>query len=252
MHHLYLPDIGDSKWTASSFPRFRFGMVTTIISESNNSWLLNERDETWFSCLSNIVRKTQQRMFDKRIEYGTMASKFTPWVVARVMKNFNLARKRLVSGVTEDIFEVIRESSRTYVTVDMARKECSCRFWQEYQFPCVHACAAMMLRREDPLEYVVDYYLACHLREVYEPYSRTLDVAYLEPDGTLPPRIDRRRGRPKKIRIRNRSEFINDDSPIHCGICGGKGHNRRTYLRRSKQRIRNRLYDSSNGQADEL
>lgn len=208
------------------------------MSESSNSWVLEERDHTWFSCLAGVVRKTQQRMFDLREEYARMTTRFAPWVEAQVTKNFNLARKRKVAFVSTDVYEVMRKSSPTHAVVDLSARTCSCNFWHEYQYPCVHACAAIMVLKADPLDYVSDYYLTSHLREAFAPYSRPVDVSYYEPDGTLPPAIQKRKGRPRKIRIRNRSEYINDDSPYRCSSCQQTGHNVRTCERRRKQKTK--------------
>ncbi len=103
-------------------------MVTTSISESNNSWFLEEREDSWFGCLTSIVRKTQRQMCDLRAEYSMIATPFVPWVNARVTKNFKLGCKRLVSGVSDNVFEVMRESTRGYVAVDLSNRTCSCNF----------------------------------------------------------------------------------------------------------------------------
>jgi hypothetical protein len=109
-------------------------MVTTNISESSNSWLLNEREYSWFSCLTAIVRKTQQRMFDLRTEYSKLTTRFAPWVEAKVMKFYSIARKRLISCVSDNVYEVMRESTRIHAIVDIAKKTCSCNFWKEHQY----------------------------------------------------------------------------------------------------------------------
>lgn len=204
------------------------------MSEAANSWILDERDQTWFSCLSGIVRKSQQRMHAKRVEYRRMETVYVPWVEALVRKFTKMGRKRLISTVAYPLYEVKRNSTSTFAVVDIEERTCSCHFWSEHKYPCVHACAAIIFRGEEPVDYISDYYRTSHLQEVFAPYSHPVDVEYLVPDGTLPPSILKRRGRPKKVRIRNRSEYVNDDSPYRCSKCQKVGHNVRTCDRRGK------------------
>jgi hypothetical protein len=51
-------------------------------------------------------------------------------------------------------------------------------------------------------------------------------------DGLLPPITRGQAGRPKKVRLRNRSELQSEDSPIVFSDCGERGHNKRTCQRR--------------------
>jgi hypothetical protein len=60
-------------------------------------------------------------------------------------------------------------------------------------------------------------------------------VSDLSTENILPPIVRNMPGRPKKVRIRNRSEFMDpEDSRITCSECGENGHNKRTCLRRQR------------------
>jgi hypothetical protein len=57
---------------------------------------------------------------------------------------------------------------------------------------------------------------------------------------TLPPKssLKRQPGRPKKIRLRKRSKFSNnDESTIICSVCHQPGHNKRTCEIRKKLKV---------------
>lgn len=206
------------------------------MAESANSWILEDRENTWFGCLTGVVRRVQNRTCKLREEYTGLTVKSVPWVQAQVTKTIVFARKRRIAKVTGTLFEVMRESSRTNAVVELSDRTCSCGFWGEFHYPCVHACAAILSLRKDPLDFISEYYSTQKLHEVFKPFATPVDVAPVVSNGALPPDISKRRGRPKKIRIRNRSEYVNDDSPYHCGGCGGLGHNKRTCKRRADQK----------------
>ncbi|GLE11462.1 hypothetical protein PINS_up023904 [Pythium insidiosum] len=66
------------------------------------------------------------------------------------------------------------------------KTEFSCQFWQEHQYPCIQACAAIMRGRHDAFNYISDYYLASHLQEPLAPYAMPVDFSYYEPDDMFP------------------------------------------------------------------
>lgn len=215
----------------SKFPRPRFGHVTSNIAESSNSWILEERKGSWFECAVGIVRKLNSRAHTKRGEYTSVSQLHTPWLSARMDAAIKAGKRREVHPVSGEIFEVMRKDG-TNAVVNITLKECSCKVWQEYQYPCVHGCAAILFVGQDPLTYVSEYYSMSRLQSVFVEHVVPVDVSTLTNDESKPPHVPVKKGRPKKIRLRNRSECAPEDSTIHCSVCSRSGHNKRTCRRR--------------------
>jgi hypothetical protein len=158
-------------------------------------------------------------------------------LIVRVKKSTEGSRRRLVCPVTYLVDEMLRESDRRYAVVNLGKREHTCRLWQEQQYPCYHACAAIMSRKESPIHYIIHYYTIDALKRVFAPTAIPIDIALVTRDATLPPQIGKKCRRPKKVRLRSRSVYLNDDSPVHCSKCGQAGHNIRTCDRRQKQKM---------------
>ncbi|KAF0749716.1 hypothetical protein AaE_006946 [Aphanomyces astaci] len=73
------------------------------------------------------------------------------------MLNSTLRREVLDFG---ESCEVKRLSCNEYRTVNINKRTCSCKQWQEKQHPCVHGYAVILARRHDIAEYVHSVYRA--------------------------------------------------------------------------------------------
>ena len=111
---------------------------------------------------------------------------------------------------------------------------CSCGRWQEYGIPCRHAMAVFMWEKR-PREYCTKrtsyYHKYVSLKNLYEGNHTPVTINHLVPDGvTTPPPTTRQAGRPKKKRMRSKTEFFDnrEKSGKHCSFCGKPGHNRTT------------------------
>ena len=132
---------------------------------------------------------------------------------------------------------------RTHI-VNVPNRTCTCGKWQEYDYPCVDAFAYFRLYEERSYEYIIDKHVGKFYR--YETQHQLLAfsitpvvVDNLVKDGvTKPPATGEKRqaGRPKKTRIRSRSKFKSEDSPVICSLCHERGHNRLTCLARKEQK----------------
>ncbi|TMW62070.1 hypothetical protein Poli38472_009563 [Pythium oligandrum] len=245
----YLSSFEKENWVTCFVPRPRFGQVATNITETNNNWVQEEQTGSWFSSLQAIVRKLQTRAYSKRLEYASMEGDFVPWVAAKVKTNMAIGRQRRVVRVTGDIVEVARDSTRTHAIVTISLRNCSCNFWREYQYPCVHACAALLFVNRDPCCYIADYYRVDRLKRAYKHYGAPMESVYVEPDNTRPPDVERRRGRPGTA---DNSAYVNGESPVHCSLCGQEGHNRRTCVRRQSAPVRPEAADSAHVDTERL
>lgn len=224
--------IDPATWISAYFPRPRFGQLTSNISESSNSWILPERATSWLDCAQSIVRKVGVRMREKRDEYRHLQTKHIPCVNCRMENVIKAGKKRVVFALSDNIAEVQRRDG-TAAVVQIDKFSCSCRLWSEQQYPRVHACAALLANGQDPKDLISPYYETGRLQKAFASSVIPVDIKQLVHDRTQPPPVTPKRGRPKKIRLRNRSECASEDSPVHCKSCGVAGHNKRTCIRRS-------------------
>lgn len=133
-----------------------------------------------------------------------------------------------------------------FVTVDLEKRSCDYRVFDLTGIPCPHALAAIYDRRQQPVDYVSDFYK----REKYlTSYSFPLQALkgidywdYYDEEVLLPPDIPKKlRGKPKKLRRREEWEGGtqgNTDNTVekvqrwsskrvqHCSKCRKTGHRR--------------------------
>jgi hypothetical protein len=111
-------------------------------------------------------------------------------------------------------------------------RNCSWGEFNDFKRPCVHACSEITLAGKTFMDYVEHFYKKPCLQNVYAGIVQPVSIEALPSDGLLPPITPAQAGRPKKVRLRNRSELQTEDSPIVCSLCGERGHNKRTCQRR--------------------
>ena len=143
---------------------------------------------------------------------------------------FNEGKRREVREVGPLAFAVkskftplqIRASHRF---VCLVQRNCSCGRFQDEKFPCYHAVAAILLSGVDFMEYIDYKYKVNCIRRIYSVFYSLVDVITVAEDGeTIIQNVVKKRGRPRKLRIRSRGESA-VTRRIMCRNCGGIGHN---------------------------
>ena len=82
------------------------------------------------------------------------------------------------------------------------------------------------------LDFINEVYKRESLMKTYSHIIRPVTIENLELDDTNSPIVRKQAGRPKKVRLRNRSELVSAYSPIVCSLCQQSSHNNRTCERR--------------------
>ncbi|WOL20552.1 hypothetical protein Cni_G29357 [Canna indica] len=122
--------------------------------------------------------------------------------------------------------------------VNLNSRTCSCRHWDLSSIPYNHAIACITWLKEEPDNYIDNYYKKNTYLKAYEfllqPLMGKDTWPPVDEPNVLPPPVKKMSGRPKKKRKRDVHE---DDSTtrietrgliITCQICFQDGHNRRT------------------------
>ena len=140
--------------------------------------------------------------------------------------------------------------------IDLDKQIYHCKEWQSTGIPCAHALAIIVeARKEDPQAYAKQFYTLEAFKKTYagsiiHPHTKDFDQPLQfrtsssvvddmklidessdsETNELLPPNTRRPTGRPKKRRIRSKSERLEGIKRRiqKCGRCNAVGHSRRT------------------------
>ena len=148
-----------------------------------------------------------------------------------IENNFNNGQQYEVLPSSDSIFYIKGGRSGEF-KVDTINKTCSCLQFQQMQYPCIHAAAAISFSKQNLNDFDSGSYKSDKLIQLYAMSVEPILVSELDSQNVLPPIARRLPGRPKKVRIRNRNE--GEESNITCSMCHQNGHNKRTCLRRSQ------------------
>ncbi|XP_074327771.1 uncharacterized protein LOC141665686 [Apium graveolens] len=198
--HALLSKHDPKQWCKSHFQTHSLVDNTdNNMSESFNSWIINERFMPLLTMLQEIHFKLLTRIRRRRDEMLNSDLILCPKIKKTLDLSWDGDRKFQVKCGTKA------------VTVDLERGTCDCRMYDLTGIPCQHAIAAIHSRRHQPQEYVSDYYK----REKYlESYKHSLEAMkgeeywdFHSEETMLPPDIPKKlRGRPKKMRRREEWE----------------------------------------------
>ncbi|KAI5411121.1 hypothetical protein KIW84_056315 [Lathyrus oleraceus] len=135
-----------------------------------------------------------------------------------------------------ETFQVTHSYNTHEFIVDIAKRSCSCNFWELVGIPCRHVVAALSYRKQNPDEFVD----ACYTREKFalcygfsvSPINGQDMWPEVEMEPPLPPAYKNGPGRPKKIRIRESGEDgarkRRSGVAYKCTKCDNFGHNAMT------------------------
>jgi hypothetical protein len=227
----YLNAIDKPSWTRVHSTLSRYGHVTSNVAECFNSWILEARDSSHFGLVVMITRKIMQLFCERRANYARLNDEL-PRNSSREIRPIVQRGARLQCfPASSESFLVVGGAE---YTVNLTSKICSCGDFKDRQFPCIHAAAAASSIGMSALDLVGALYKKPALMNVYRGVILPVSTSDLIPDATLPPAVQAQAGRPKKVRLRNRSELDPESSPIICSRCGNHAHNVRTCERRAR------------------
>ncbi|KAG8380808.1 hypothetical protein BUALT_Bualt06G0055000 [Buddleja alternifolia] len=178
-----------------------------------------------------IRTRLMSRIQNRRVGMENYASVICPNIRKRVDKQQSLARHcwaRFCGGSEFEIDHLLDK----YV-VDLLLKTCTCGMFQLCGYPCCHACAAISERRGEVDDYVDDCFKKEAYLRVYEHMIHAVPGQrdYIKTNYPIlrAPAIKRKRGRPRKRRIRGAGECV-DSTRVGlthiCKNCLQLGHNK--------------------------
>jgi hypothetical protein len=139
----------------------------------------------------------------------------------------------LCSATKAEVSLTDKEKKEWRYPVDLEARTCSCRQWQISGLPCIHALYFITTLKGQAgsiQEYVHEYYSVARFKATYEHVLPALEGKQqwdiVDPGFKLcAPVLKRAAGRPRKSRIRPRSEGGKFGARRrNCTRCGGTGH----------------------------
>lgn len=210
-------------------------IIVNNISESFNSTLRTCRDKPIIDMLEDIRHQIMLRSCDRREALGKYKGKRCPKIMKQLDDMMKHTRSLKVIKASDDAFEVCDEDQRYVVLLNV--RSCDCRAWQISGIPCKHALACIHFNRNDPADYVHEYYSTQICAKAYaipmNPLSGESRWPKNPDDNLAPPKVRRMPGRPKKNRRKDTDENSSSNrmskkGNIHkCCICQKSGHNKR-------------------------
>lgn len=210
--------------------------VDNNLCESFNKWIVETRFFPIITMLETIRRKVMDRIHDQRAK----SDRWKTMICPNILKKLNTYRKEsgpchaICNGAAQ--FEVKQGDHR--FTVDLDKKECSCRYWQLAGLPCPHAISCIYFRTNTMDDYVAGCYSVHAFRSTYNHCLMPVEGMSNWPLSKMPvlkaPAYVRMLGRPRKERRREPTEkpkgtrMSRTGTVIRCKKCKQVGHNKTT------------------------
>ncbi|XP_065867770.1 uncharacterized protein [Euphorbia lathyris] len=239
----YLLKYPPQHWCRAYFTdRCKDPMVDNNITESFNSWILEQRSRPILRMLEELRVMIMNRLHENEKKATSWSGDYSPTSMQEFMLNHSIARYCRVVFNGEKGYEVTHGTDRHCVI--LLERKCICRAWQLSGIPCPHAICAMYHAEINPVKQIDLYYSKLRYMMTYKykmqpgrgkHFWRMEDFEPIEP-----PKITRMPDRPKKTRIREASEGnvgertgtgLSRKGQIQkCSNCGQTGH-KRTYCK---------------------
>lgn len=248
----WLLDVGKEKWSLCFSPCPRYGTLTSNNVESVNGVLRGIRKLPVLDCLMAIERYVGA----KWVTCGNIVKSrgtLTHRASSRVTRSLSSGDNVQVTQYSESSFIVAVKKMRDKPPVEYsvqfveARALCTCGYEEDMRAPCTHSLLSLRKvgREEEKQRFFDDSWLAStyssgHKQGNMDKMSPPVLKSSLRECTCAPPRITKRRGRPKKHQRRESQAatlaLCTPENKKHrCSTCGEKGHNKRRHQCRETQ-----------------
>lgn len=232
--HAYLDAIDVKHWAKNAFQtKSKSNMLLNNLCETFNGVLRETRDKPIITCMEWIRRYVMRRSCEKLTGVEKQIGRLMPYV-AKVFEWISTeAQNCFLVQSTLDEWEVDHKEQQH--VVNLSTRSCTCKKWELTGIPCPHAFACLVKRRQNPEDFVDEYYSKATYIKAYSTHVRPMPgMSQWEKSDMpkpLPPVHRKMRGRPsKKKRKKEAGEdegrFVKrQKKPNNCSNCGQPGHN---------------------------
>ncbi|XP_058770844.1 uncharacterized protein LOC131644373 [Vicia villosa] len=228
----WLMAVPTKSWCKHAFSFYPWcDVLMNNIAESFNATILIARDKPILTMCEWIRKYLMNRC-------STSTLKLDKWS-HKVMLRKRLDNEVAMSGhwlptwAMEEKFQVTHAYNRQEFIIDIAKKSCTCNFWEVIDIPCRHAVGALRFRQQNPEDFVHEYYTRDKYAKCYgcaiSPVNGTDMWSEVECEELLPPNYKKGPSRLRKLRIRESGEEgarrrLSGVS-YRCTKCDKVGHN---------------------------
>ncbi|XP_062085684.1 uncharacterized protein LOC133791784 [Humulus lupulus] len=215
------------KWARIHSKSRRYAAMTSNIAESINATLKEMRElpvTTLFECLRNLIQKWS---YNNKKEAEATFTELPKKQEEYLRKNFVKSLRMTEEPASTLIYSV--HSGLTTNIVDIAKKSCTCNKFDLDELPCEHAMAVIRKMNLQYKKYCSYYFTKQAMLNTYNASIHPLGDQKIwrvppnvEEIEVLPPKGNRKSGRPRKKRFVSARE---GSYQLKCGRCGELGHN---------------------------
>ncbi|KAJ0962191.1 hypothetical protein J5N97_030019 [Dioscorea zingiberensis] len=215
-------------WSNYLFKGQRWGEMYPNVAESFNAWIKEARHLPVTEMVDIIRYKLMNMMYARREHVRRWGTHLCPAIHRNLEDTIESSRLLRVGRSDGEQFEVIDPVAT--LAVNLQTKTCSCRRWQVYGIPCMHACASIVTSEASVYRFVDNYFTV----QMYaNAYANHISPVPGHDKPTNPSRVlqirplitKRKPGRPRRTRIESQALDVRE---LRCSRCKNTGHNRRT------------------------
>ena len=148
-------------WATSHADFPKWGHVTSNISESMNSWILEMRDQSYYGLHVGMVQKCTDLLYQRRQSYESEQAELPPQIRERIRDVASKVSRMDVRPSSSILYNV---NGRV---VNLQVRSCSWLSYKQTQFPCVHMAAAISIAGVPLIDFVHEVYKVQSLCQVY-------------------------------------------------------------------------------------
>ncbi|XP_028111825.1 uncharacterized protein LOC114310119 [Camellia sinensis] len=163
--HNFFKDLAPEHWANSYFKGMCYGEMISNAAESFNNWIKEGHNLSITQIVDTIRTQLMQQMSKRRDQANKWNELICPTFEIMLLDSFNNRKSWQVSKANEDVLKV---HSIPSVTVDIARRTCSCFKWQINGFPCDHAVISIQKSHYNLNDCVEHYF---HIETYRATYS---------------------------------------------------------------------------------
>ncbi|XP_038984441.1 uncharacterized protein LOC103708840 [Phoenix dactylifera] len=210
-------------WANAVFPGPRWGIMTSNVAESFNSWILEARHLPVPQMVDHIRIQIMQMMHERRNRGYSIQSQLCPDAEKVLHKNAEDGRRLAVFMSNIMIYDV--KDTNYSCKVDLQMCSCSRGEWRIFCMPCKHACACIEKAGRSLYQFTDNCFQAELYRVTYaEAISPIPDMekpqSASEEIHILPPIRKTRPGRPKKKKRPSQVESVREIDVDDAGRLG--------------------------------
>nr|XP_051229278.1 uncharacterized protein LOC127347092 [Lolium perenne] len=143
-------------------------LVVNNLSEVFNKMILDVRGKPVKTMFEGVRSKLMVRHEEKRTGAASSRWEITPTYCEILEENKKWSRNYKSQKSVGNLWQVSRGVESTYV-VDLDARTCGCRRWDMTGIPCSHAISAIYKSRQQPEDFVHDFFKKPMYLEAYNP-----------------------------------------------------------------------------------